>query len=87
MSVVGMEAAIRAVRPGATENAIAAAAAAAMIEAGSEFFCTDPWVRAGHRSGIIHATYKRHLVKPGDPVIIESGRSTSATRRRCTAPR
>jgi Xaa-Pro dipeptidase len=82
MSVVGMEAAIRAVRPGATENAIASASAAAMIEAGSEFFCTDPWVRAGHRSGIIHATYKRHLVKPGDPVIIELG----AVYQRYTAP-
>jgi Xaa-Pro dipeptidase len=81
-SVSGMEAAIRAIRPGVTENAIAAAAAATMIEAGSEFFCTDPWVRAGHRSGIIHATYKRHLVKPGDPVIIELG----AVYQRYTAP-
>jgi Xaa-Pro aminopeptidase len=82
LSVAGMEAAIRAIRPGVTENAVAAAAAAAMIEAGSEFFCTDPWVRAGHRSGIIHATYKRHFVKPGDPVIIELG----AVYQRYTAP-
>lgn len=82
MSVVGMDAAIRAIRPGVTENAIAAAAAAAMIEAGSEFFCNDPWVRAGHRSGIIHATYKRHFVKPGDPVIIE----LAAVYQRYTAP-
>jgi Xaa-Pro aminopeptidase len=82
LSVAGMEAAIRAIRPGVTENAIAAAAAGAMIEAGSEFFCTDPWVRAGHRSGIIHATYKRHFVKPGDPIIIELG----AVYQRYTAP-
>jgi len=81
-SVAGMEAAVRAMRPGVTENAIAAAAAEAMIQAGSEFFCTDPWVRAGHRSGIIHATYKRHFVKPGDPVIIELG----AVYQRYTAP-
>jgi Xaa-Pro aminopeptidase len=39
-------------------------------------------VRAGHRSGIIHATYKRHVVKPGDPVIIELG----AVHHRYTAP-
>jgi Xaa-Pro dipeptidase len=82
LSVAGLDAAIRAMRPGVTENAVAAAAAAAMIEAGSEFFCTDPWVRAGHRSGIIHATYKRHFVKPGDPVIIELG----AVYQRYTAP-
>ena len=47
MSVAGMAAAIGAIRPGVTENAIAAAAAGTMIDAGSEFFCTDPWVRAG----------------------------------------
>ena len=82
MSVAGMAAAIGAIRPGVTENAIAAAAAGTMIDAGSEFFCTDPWVRAGHRSGIIHATYKRHFVKPGDPVIIELG----AVYQRYTAP-
>jgi Xaa-Pro aminopeptidase len=81
-SVAGMEAAVRAFRPGVTDNDIAAAAASAMIEAGSEFFCTDPWVRAGHRSGIIHATYKRHVVKPGEPVIIELG----AVHQRYTAP-
>jgi Xaa-Pro dipeptidase len=82
ISVAGLEAAVRAMRPGVTENGIAAAASGAMIEAGSEFFCTDPWVRAGHRSGIIHATYKRHFVKPGDPVIIELG----AVYQRYTAP-
>jgi Xaa-Pro aminopeptidase len=81
-SVAGMDAAVRAFRPGVTENAIAAAAVEAMIQAGSEFFCTDPWVRAGHRSGIIHATYKRHFIKPGDPVIIELG----AVYQRYTAP-
>ena len=81
-SVAAMEAAVRAMRPGVTENGIAAAAVAAMIEAGSEFFCTDPWVRAGHRSGIIHATYKRHFVKLGDPVIIELG----GVYQRYTAP-
>lgn len=39
-------------------------------------------MRAGHRSGIIHATYKRHVVKPGDPIIIELG----AVYQRYTAP-
>ncbi len=81
-SVAGLEAAIGALRPGVTENALAAAAAEAMIAAGSEFFCSDPWVRAGHRSGIIHATYKRHFIKPGDPVIIELG----GVYQRYTAP-
>jgi Xaa-Pro aminopeptidase len=81
-SVAGMEAATRAVRPGVTENAIAAAAAEVMIQAGSEFFCSDPWVRAGHRSGVIHASYKRHFIKPGDPIIIELG----AVYQRYTSP-
>jgi Xaa-Pro aminopeptidase len=81
-SVAGMEAAVAALRPGVTENAIAAAAAEAMITAGSEFFCTDPWVRGGTRSGVIHATYKRHFLKPGDPVVVELG----GVYQRYTAP-
>jgi Xaa-Pro aminopeptidase len=81
-TVAGMAAAIEAIRPGVSDNAIAAAAADAMISAGSEFFCSDPWVRAGHRSGIVHASYRRNFIKPGDPIIIELG----AVYQRYTAP-
>ncbi len=72
-TLAGMEAAVAAVRPGVSENHIAAVACEAMIEAGSEFFAIDPHVRAGWRSSMAHATYKRNRVKPGDPVILELG--------------
>jgi Xaa-Pro aminopeptidase len=81
-TVAGMKAAIAAIKPGVSDNEIAAAASEAMIKAGSEFFCTDPFVRAGLRSGIIHATFGRNLVKPGDPIIIEIG----GVHQRYTAP-
>jgi Xaa-Pro aminopeptidase len=77
-----MKAAAGAIRPGATENSIAAAVCEAMIAAGSEFFSIDPHVRAGARSSMPHATYKRTAVKPGDSIVLEFG----GVYQRYTAP-
>lgn len=71
LSVIGLDAGVAAVRPGATENTVAAAALAAMIEAGSEFCSTAPLVKAGERASAVHATWKRAPILPGAPVIIE----------------
>lgn len=69
----GMEAAIAAVRPGLTENDIAATAAQVMIAAGSEFFSIDPIVNTGHRTGYFHTTFKRFPIEPDHHVQIELG--------------
>ncbi len=82
-TVAGINAAVRALAPGITENTLAAAGAEAMIAAGSEFFSIDPFVRAGHRSGILHASYKRTPIGVGDPIVLEFG----AVYQRYTSPK
>jgi Xaa-Pro aminopeptidase len=65
-----------------TENDITGAAMQAIMAAGGEYFCIDPIVRAGRRSGVTHATCKRAVVHSGDPVLMEIG----AVYRRYCAP-
>lgn len=67
----GMSAAIEACRAGTSENAIAAAMAAAAIEAGSEAMAMEPLVSSGPRSGIPHATWRRRTLEDGDGVFLE----------------
>ena len=81
ISVIAMEAAVAAIRPGITENQVAAAAMEAAVNAGSEYF-SNMWVRAGNRSSILHATYRRHFIAPGDPIVMEFG----GVYKRYTAP-
>lgn len=69
----GMEAAVAAVRPGLTDNDIAATAAQVMIAAGSEFFSIDPIVNTGHRTGYFHTTFKRFPIEADHHVQIELG--------------
>jgi Xaa-Pro dipeptidase len=73
ITVAGMEAAIAAIAPGATDNTLTAAADAAMTGAGSEYFNIDPIVRTGTRSSVIHATCKRTPIHPGDAIFMEFG--------------
>lgn len=73
ITAIGMQAGIDATVRGATENTVAAAAAAAMTVAGSEWFANDPIVTSGFRSGIPHTTYARRALEPGDAVLIEIG--------------
>lgn len=73
ITAIGMQAGVDATVRGATENAVAAAAAAAMTIAGSEWFANDPIVTSGFRSGIPHTTYARRALEPGDAVLIEIG--------------
>ena len=68
-----MRAAIDRIQSGVSDNQIGAAASAEMLAHGSEFFSIAPIVRTGCRSGVTHATSKRHSVAPGDPVLIELG--------------
>lgn len=82
MTSAGMAAACAALKPGVTENTLGAAAAAGMIEAGSEYFSISPFVRSGVRSAMVHATFKNTLIEPGDSVVLEMG----AVHNRFTAP-
>lgn len=73
ISSAAMQAAIAAVREGATDNDIAAVAAERMLRAGSEYFCYQPIVTVGRRSGVPHSTFRRVTIRRGDPVFMEFG--------------
>ncbi|AOY86936.1 Xaa-Pro aminopeptidase [Marinobacter salinus] len=78
----GLRAAVAEVRPGATDNDIAAAGARALLEAGSEFMSMQPIVTTGRRSSVIHTNHKRCTIEQGEPVFLEFG----AAWQRYTAP-
>jgi Xaa-Pro dipeptidase len=79
---LGMTAALAAVRAGATENEVAAAAFAALTRAGSEYVQIQPVVTSGWRAGIPHTTYQRRTLEPGDAVPVE----LTGTHHRYVAP-
>ena len=73
MTDAGMTAAMEAAVEGGSDNAVAAAAAQALLLAGSEHMCVAPIVTAGARSGILHSTHKRRELRRGDSVCVEIG--------------
>ncbi|MFO8140690.1 MAG: Xaa-Pro peptidase family protein, partial [Marinobacter sp.] len=68
-----LAAAVAGVRPGVTDNDIAAIGAHALLEAGSEFMSMQPIVTTGWRSSVIHTNHKRTVIQEGDPVFLEFG--------------
>ncbi|KPQ21849.1 MULTISPECIES: M24 family metallopeptidase [unclassified Halomonas] len=82
ITAAGLDAAIQIIRPGMTDNDIAAVGAKALLENGSEFMSLQPIVTSGHRIGIIHVNHKRHVIQPNEPVFLEFG----AAYQRYTAP-
>jgi Xaa-Pro aminopeptidase len=77
-----IEAAAAVVRPGVTDNYVAAVGAEALLKAGSEFMSMQPIVTTGERSSVIHTNHKRTPIKERDPVFLEFG----AAWQRYTAP-
>lgn len=71
ITALGMAAGIEACREGATDNDVAAASAAAMLKAGSEYFSNDPIITSGYRAGIPHTTFERARLRAGDTVLLE----------------
>ncbi|MEJ2353130.1 MAG: Xaa-Pro peptidase family protein [Anaerolineales bacterium] len=69
----GMRAGIEAVRPGVTENDIAAEIHYAMIKAGGEWPAIAPFVASGGRGAIGHATWAGREIQPVDTVMLEVG--------------
>lgn len=82
ITALGLETAIQSIRPGMTDNDIAAVGANALLENGSEFMSLQPIVTSGHRIGIIHVNHKRRVIQPNEPVFLEFG----AAYQRYTAP-
>src|SRR5262249_56739514 len=60
----GATAALAAIRPGVTENAVSSAAYAAMMAAGSDFFAGDPIVTSGWRSRGAPLTFGHPRLRP-----------------------
>lgn len=82
ITAIGLETAIQSIRPGMTDNDIAAVGAKALLENGSEFMSLQPIVTSGHRIGVIHVNHKRRVIQPNEPVFLEFG----AVYQRYTAP-
>ncbi len=68
-----LSATIADMRPGMTDNDVAARLHAHMIAEGSEFVNMGPFVATGLRSSLAHSTWKRHPIAPGDPIFLEVG--------------
>ncbi len=79
---LGIEAAAKAVRAGATDSEIAGVGAQVLHAAGSEFMSMQPIVVTGPRSAVIHLNHQRRKIAQGEPVFLEFG----AAWRRYTAP-
>jgi Xaa-Pro dipeptidase len=69
----GIAAALKAIRPGVTENDIASAGFQTLVKEGSEYFSSQPIVAGAHRTGWVHSSFKRTPIQPGETVILEFG--------------
>lgn len=74
-AVAGLRAGIAEIRPGRTENDVAAAVYAGLLKAGSEYPTGQPYVVTGPRSALAHATYDGHRIRSGELVYFEVGGS------------
>jgi Xaa-Pro dipeptidase len=69
---IGMDAAVRAIRVGATEDEVAAACYSALILAGCEYPGMAPFVASGPRAGLAHTTWEGHRkIRQNDIVLLE----------------
>lgn len=82
LTVAGVNASLAALAPGKTANEAAAAGFAAILAAGGEYFSSQPILAPGYKSGSIHATFQREILKAGDTVLLEYG----GVYQRYTAP-
>jgi len=68
---IGMEAAVKALRPGVTENEVAAEAEYAMRKAGGHGTATPVFVNSGVRSGWLHGSATDKRIEVGDLVVVD----------------
>lgn len=69
----GMSAGLAAIRPGISENDVAAEVAAAMFRAGGEYPAVMPYITSGPRTMIGHATWEGREIRKGECVFLEVG--------------
>jgi Xaa-Pro dipeptidase len=60
-------------QPGKTDNDLAAAAMEYCVREGGEFFCIEPIISLGSRSGVPHCTFSRNRIQKGDLCFVEIG--------------
>jgi Xaa-Pro aminopeptidase len=72
-AVAGMKAGIATIRPGRTENDVAAAIWGGMLRAGTEYPSSQPYVVTGARAALGHASWAGHKIRRGETVYIETG--------------
>lgn len=77
-----MDTAVKASRAGVSENVMAAAMSKALIEAGGEYAGLPPFVKAGKRGSLCHATWGGHVLELGDVMSYE----LPGVRKRYAAP-
>lgn len=65
--------ALQAIRPGMTDNDVAAIGYHALIGEGSEFMSLHPILTAGARISFHHTSFRRNRLSVGDPVFLEYG--------------
>lgn len=68
---VGIDAALKEIAPGKTDNDLAAALIAGSTRAGSEYFGHPPMVATGPRSELCFALWNRRTIERGDVVLLE----------------
>jgi len=68
----GLEAALDAVKVGASENDLASAMLGASIAAGSEYLGHPPLVVSGERTALCFSMWKRRELREGDVILLES---------------
>jgi Xaa-Pro aminopeptidase len=75
MTSTAINAALKAVKAGITDNDVASVGYKTLIEEGSEFTSLHPIVTTGHRSSWHHTSFKRNPLEVGDIVFLEYGAS------------
>lgn len=71
LASLGMEAARRTIKPGITENEVAAEIEYAMRKAGGQGTATPVFVNSGVRSGWLHGTASDKAIENGDLIVID----------------
>lgn len=71
IAAIGIQAAVKALRPGISENEVAAKAEYAMRKAGGQRTATPIFVNSGIRSGWLHGMATDKRIEAGDGVVID----------------
>jgi Xaa-Pro aminopeptidase len=71
VTIIGYETAFREIRPGRTEQEVAAACEYEMRKAGAEWFIEESQVLSGERSKLVRARSSGNIIKLGDLILMD----------------